>query len=184
MTKEAFYAFVDCCGDDILHGCGTVRLTEEQYAQQLSKPDSLWQCPKCGGAAEYNDTLSEEAQGVNDELEIEQPKTVDTTWTRAEAVLLAIEAEAVAPEFGCHVALTGGCLYRAGKRKDCDLLFYRVRQVEEIDVDGLFAALAKIGLVKVSGFGWCHKATYQGKPVDCLFPESKLIPKEDGGSGC
>lgn len=33
-------------------------------------------------------------------------------WTQAEAVALAKKIEAVCPAFGCHVALTGGLLYK------------------------------------------------------------------------
>jgi hypothetical protein len=93
-------------------------------------------------------------------------------WTQEAALALCIELEKIAPAFGCHVALTGGLLYKTGMRKDCDVLFYRIRQTPEIDIDGLFDALAGIGFVKVKGFGWCHKAEYQGKPVDCFFPET------------
>ncbi len=80
--------------------------------------------------------------------------------------------ERICPKFGCHVALTGGCLYKSGLRKDCDVLFYRIRQTPEINVDGLFEALAMRGFVRQSGFGWCYKATWEGKPVDCFFPEN------------
>jgi hypothetical protein len=97
------------------------------------------------------------------------------SWTQPEAVEMCRAIEAVCPPFGCHVALTGGLLYKDGPRKDCDVLFYRIRQIEAIDVDGLFAGLEAIGLAKVSGFGWCHKAEWRGKPVDCFFPEN------DGG---
>lgn len=92
-------------------------------------------------------------------------------WTQPEAIALCRQIEAICPQFGCHVALTGGLLYKDGPRKDCDLLFYRIRQVPEIDMDGLFDALATIGVVKCSGFGWCHKARYQGRQIDCFFPE-------------
>lgn len=98
-------------------------------------------------------------------------------WTHQEAIDLCIAVEAVCPQFGCHVALTGGLLYKTGARKDCDLLFYRIRQVKEINLDALFTALEEIGLVEESGFGWCFKATYRGKPVDIFFPE------EQGGDG-
>ena len=97
-------------------------------------------------------------------------------WTRNDAIALCILVEQICPKFGCHVALTGGLLYKVGPRKDCDLLFYRIREVEAIDKDGLWAALSDIGLEETDGFGWCHKATFQGKPVDCFFPEG------DGGS--
>lgn len=78
--------------------------------------------------------------------------------------------EQIAPKFGCHVALTGGCLY-GGSQKDCDIIIYRIRQCPQIDFDGLFGALHVIGVKKVSGFGFCHKATYQGKSIDFLSPE-------------
>lgn len=94
-------------------------------------------------------------------------------WTQAEALALCVAVEKVCPAFGCHVALTGGLLYKEGARKDCDLLFYRIRQVKEIDQTGLWGALDKIGLSKVSGFGWCHKAKFLGKSVDCFFPEEQ-----------
>lgn len=100
---------------------------------------------------------------------------MNTPWFHEDAVELCRKVEAICPQFGCHVALTGGLLYKDGARKDCDLLFYRIRQVEEIDVDGLFGALASIGLTRESGFGWVYKATFEGKPVDCFFPEA------DGG---
>lgn len=95
-----------------------------------------------------------------------------TYWTLNAAVALCREVEAICPPFGCHVALTGGCLYKDGWRKDCDLLFYRIRQVDEIDKLGLFEALKRIGVNVKSGFGWCHKATWMDThPIDLFFPE-------------
>jgi hypothetical protein len=92
-------------------------------------------------------------------------------WTQAEAIALCERIEAVCPDHGCHVALTGGLLYKSGARKDADILFYRIRQVEEIDVDGLMDALADLGIERGDDFGWCFKATWQGKPIDFFFPE-------------
>lgn len=92
-------------------------------------------------------------------------------WTHAEAVELCKAIEAVCPAFGCHVALTGGTLYKDGPRKDLDILFYRIRQVAAIDEIGLFDALKLIGIEKIGGGWWCHKAVYQGKKIDCFFPE-------------
>jgi hypothetical protein len=91
-----------------------------------------------------------------------------TKWIRAEGVELAREVEAVCVPYGCHVALTGGVLY-----KD------RIRQVKEIDMKGLWQALETIGLRRLGGNGWCHKAVYQTKHVDCLFPEGLWLD-EDG----
>lgn len=83
--------------------------------------------------------------------------------------------ESICPKFGCHVALTGGVLYKSGEglRKDCDILFYRIRQTPEIDMAGLWKGLKTIGLVPYKGFGWCYKATYGDKLVDIFFPEEQ-----------
>lgn len=100
-------------------------------------------------------------------------------WTQADAIALCIELEAIAPDFGAHIGLTGGLLYKQGERKDVDIIIYRIRQVEAIDITGLFDAFELLGVRKVSGFGWCHKATYQGKPIDFFFPEEdgEYIPE-------
>ncbi len=94
-------------------------------------------------------------------------------WTRDQAIELCRAIEDICPEFGCHVALTGGILYRSGDRKDADILFYRVRQVAQIDSEGLFKARAAIGVERVGrpGVSWVVKATWRGKPIDCFFPE-------------
>lgn len=96
-----------------------------------------------------------------------------TTWTQPEAVSLCVLVEAVCPSFGCHVAMTGGLLYKHGPRKDADLVFYRVRQVDRVDFSGLLDALEAIGLniPTKGGPRWLVKATYRGKPVDMFFPE-------------
>jgi hypothetical protein len=36
----------------------------------------------------------------------------------------------------------------------------------------MFAALSLIGIEKQSGFGWVYKALYEGKNIDCFFPEN------------
>lgn len=87
------------------------------------------------------------------------------------AITLCRMVERVAPKYGCHVALTGGCLYKDGERKDIDILFYRIRQVEAIDHEGLKAALTGIGFEDITGFGWLLKGTFSGIPVDMFFPE-------------
>lgn len=92
-------------------------------------------------------------------------------WTQAQAIALCSKLEEICPEFGCHVALTGGLLYKQGNRKDCDIVLYRIRQVETIDVKSLWRALNEIGVNMVGDFGWVVKADYQGKPSDFFFPE-------------
>jgi hypothetical protein len=95
-----------------------------------------------------------------------------SVWTLEEAVELCRYLEAIAPDFGCHVALTGGCLYKDGRRKDADIMFYRIRQKPVIDQAGLLDALKRIhGIEVVASHGWVIKVTYDGKPVDLFFPE-------------
>jgi hypothetical protein len=94
------------------------------------------------------------------------------SWTQNEAVELCRFLEEVVPAYGCHVALTGGTLYKEGPRKDCDVLFYRIRQWPCICMDAMWTDLATRGFLKTSGFGWCFKALYNGKKVDCFFPEA------------
>jgi hypothetical protein len=95
------------------------------------------------------------------------------------AAFLCAEIEKLCPKWGFHVALTGGVLYKEGDRKDIDILFYRIRQVTQEEahsyIDKMFEDLNSIGLTKVGGFGWCHKAKWRDIDVDCFFPE------EEGG---
>lgn len=102
------------------------------------------------------------------------------TWTQQEAIELCKKIEAICPPFGCHVALTGGLLYKDGPRKDCDILFYRIRQRDKIDQEGLFQALEEIDIIEMSGFGWCFKFVYAPnmdekhcKAIDAFFPEEQ-----------
>jgi hypothetical protein len=92
-------------------------------------------------------------------------------WTLEEAVALCRLLEVLAPDYGCHVALTGGVLYKHGPRKDLDLLFYRIRQADHVDQEGMFVEMAKLGVVIVRGRLWCFKALYRGKSIDIFFPE-------------
>ena len=93
--------------------------------------------------------------------------------TLTQAIELCRIVETIAPDYGCHVALTGGTLYKGGDRKDIDILFYRIRQVDSVDTEGLMEALACEGIVKLSGFGWVHKALWKGISIDMFFPEEQ-----------
>lgn len=100
-------------------------------------------------------------------------KLESSEWTQEEAIKFCRGLEVITPHYGCHVALTGGLLYKEGERKDCDILLYRIRQVKKVDIEGLFETLATFGVCKVSGFGWCHKAIWKGKKIDFFFPEEQ-----------
>lgn len=78
-----------------------------------------------------------------------------------DAIRLCKQIEDVAPEFGLHVALTGGCLYKHGERKDVDIILYRIRQVSNPDYTGLYSKLSDLKIINcVTGdYGWVTKAT-------------------------
>lgn len=90
-----------------------------------------------------------------------------------DSVRVCVLLESIAPSFGCHIALTGGTLYKPGERKDMDILFYRIRQVREIDMEGLSNAMVELGFTKPSGFGWCYKTQFNGYNIDMFFPEEQ-----------
>lgn len=110
-------------------------------------------------------------------------------WSLEMALVLCRDIEAICPQYGCHVALTGGVLYKDGQRKDLDVLFYKIRQRHSVDVDGLFVALRKLGIVRVTEKEqWCIKAKFGPLPIDCFFPDADageypVVEPELGGEG-
>jgi len=93
-------------------------------------------------------------------------------WSRQDAITLCIAIEQISPTYGCHVALTGGLLYKTGPRKDADIVLYRIRQVEQIDFDGLFRALKdELSIEQLEDHGFCKKAIYEGREIDFLCPD-------------
>lgn len=175
--SEKNYAYVRCQGDSVpgQTPCGLVALTNKQYLRQMHHPNHGWCCPNCGSSASFDDILFEKLRD-GELIDLLPPVNNSLVWIREEAIELCRIVEGICPQFGCHVAFTGGLLYKDGMRKDADLLFYRIRQIPKINVDGLFSALADVGFIKIGGFGWVYKALYKGKPVDCFFPEeSKVI---------
>jgi hypothetical protein len=98
-------------------------------------------------------------------------------WTQEEAIKLCTDIEKFCPQHGCHVAMTGGCLY-GGSCKDLDLIFYRVRQRKHIDELGLLCALDKFGIQTITTHkllkSWVTKAVdLEGRTIDLMFPENK-----------
>lgn len=103
-------------------------------------------------------------------------------WTLDSAQALCMAVESVVPAFGCHVALTGGVLYKEGERKDCDLVIYRAGLPLPSDTRGDFfstvdrprmlEALERVGLTVVREYGRVVKCTMGGvSDVDLIFPE-------------
>jgi hypothetical protein len=120
-----------------------------------------------------------DATALASALEEQLRRDRECVWTQSQAIELCCLIEEIAPQYGAHVALTGGTLYKADKRKDADILFYRIRQVFSIDEAGLLAALAvELNIEIGSRFGWVVKASYRNKPVDLFFPETDLSKKQ------
>lgn len=91
-------------------------------------------------------------------------------WTQAEGIALCKQIESIAPDYNCHVALTGGLLYKEGARKDCDILLYRIRE-REINRAGLFKALSTIGIETTYESAWVVKAMMGRHVIDFFFPD-------------
>jgi hypothetical protein len=51
--------------------------------------------------------------------------------------------------------------------------------VPRIDEEGLFRALEDIGFCFCARFGWCVKASYKGRDVDFLLPETPNSKEDD-----
>jgi hypothetical protein len=144
-----------------------------KMAEHLGSPDG---CPRLG--PHWRTTLM--ALNFNAMLARAKPKPLP--WTQAEAIELCTAIETIAPKYGCHVALTGGLLYKSGPRKDADILIYRIRQTAAIDFDGLFASMKLLfGIERGPDYGWCKKASLDGKPIDFFHPEDDTPYR--GGSG-
>lgn len=103
------------------------------------------------------------------------PKKHPLPWSQLEAIDLCRRLERMAPKFGAHIALTGGCLYKKGPRKDVDILIYRIRQQDSIDIGGFIDELSRMGVyVDPGAFGWVYKAcTEDGRNIDFFFPEEQ-----------
>jgi hypothetical protein len=93
------------------------------------------------------------------------------SWTLTEAVEFCRLIAPLAVLHNCHVALTGGTLYKDGPRKDVDILFYRHRQADRIEVDQLLIDLRMLGIEFDKYFSWGVKALLDGRKIDFFFPE-------------
>lgn len=95
------------------------------------------------------------------------------TWSQEEAIDLAKLVHNTCILHRCYVALSGGCLYYLGYRKDCDLVIYRSRQVATIDKEALLKSLALVGFSNFDQRSeWLTKCEFRTKAVDLLFPDA------------
>ena len=98
--------------------------------------------------------------------------TSETPWTQEEGINLARAIEALAPQAGAHIGLTGGLLYKDGPRKDLDIVVYRIRQAPEIHREKFFRLLRIACGIKVTqDYGFVVKATQDDRVIDFLFPD-------------
>lgn len=101
-------------------------------------------------------------------------------WTQKQAIQWCVKLESIASKYGGHVALTGGLLYKTGTRKDLDVLVYPVRG-KAFDWAGFFGECeAALGVKQGTDYGWCKKATSEGRLIDFFDP---LAPEGQHHSG-
>jgi hypothetical protein len=96
-------------------------------------------------------------------------------WTQALAIKLCNDLEPICAANKCHVALTGGLLYKEGPRKDADIMIYRVRQAPDINREKLLELFKPIGVTVKATHGWVWKCDYLGYPLDLFW-----VDHEDG----
>lgn len=108
-------------------------------------------------------------------------------WSQQDTIALCTALEPVAATLRCHVALTGGLLYKDGPRKDCDVVVYFEGHKKAIEPSETFATETfatcvdraallnafwnSCGLQPMNQYSRVVKCLYQGKPVDLIFPE-------------
>lgn len=72
-----------------------------------------------------------------------------------------------------YPALTGGCLYKEGERKDCDIVIFRNRQAHtDFELHDLEPVLSLAGFTDFRHFGFVTKCMYQGIAIDMFNPET------------
>lgn len=103
-------------------------------------------------------------------------------WEQAEAIELCKVLEPVAARNRCHIALTGGLLYKEGARKDCDVIVYfEGKHPGDADPTTFVSCVDRNALLR-DFWNDCQLQTqdvysrvvrclYQGKRVDLIFPE-------------
>lgn len=106
---------------------------------------------------------------------------IGTTTTMAAHIKnLAVRMEHYARDYGLHIALTGGQLYKDGHRKDIDFIVYHENSEyttglnaaqRERQVECFFQALWMDGFSNFVNYGRVTKCTYGGDSIDILYPE-------------
>jgi hypothetical protein len=96
-------------------------------------------------------------------------------WSLDAAIEFARQVERVCKHHKSHVALTGGCLYKGGNRKDLDLVIYSDTENGNMEYFNLQCALQQ-----TFKFNWGVRGTRvlkahlkDGRIVDFIFPENE-----------
>lgn len=90
-------------------------------------------------------------------------------------------------EYNVYPALTGGTLYKRGKRKDIDIILYKgdnggiLELTEKVyakipmskPVKVLMGLLEDAGLSDFNNYGRVVKCKYDGYDIDIIFPEAE-----------
>jgi hypothetical protein len=108
--------------------------------------------------------------GIDMFLPVEKEKQ-ECTYEMAYA--LCTDLYKVLEPKGYYPALTGGLLYKEGKRKDIDIIIYRNRQkVSSFETVDIAHLLAEVNLNITASFGFVTKAEWFGMIVDIFNPET------------
>ena len=104
--------------------------------------------------------------------------SVDGLHQKFDAIKIAIQIEAIVKEYGHHVALTGGVLYKTELRKDIDYVLYSEDRFSDTDEDKeayadikheMFRALSKISVAVKYDYGYVVKAKLRSHNLDFLL---------------
>lgn len=99
------------------------------------------------------------------------------------AIKLCVTLYQILSPLHFYPALTGGCLYKEGERKDCDVVIFRNRQARtDFELRDLEPVLRLAGFTDFQHFGFVTKCMYLGIAVDLFNPETTL--DDDYDSGC
>lgn len=90
------------------------------------------------------------------------------------ATVVCQKLYAVLSPLGFYPALTGGCLYKDGERKDVDIVIFRHRQLHlSFELCDLEPVLSLVGFTDFQHFGFVTKVMYNGMAIDLFNPETE-----------
>ena len=113
-------------------------------------------------------------------IDEEKEKQLELRWFQFQAIEFCKQIETYASSCNFHIALTGGCLYKEGVRKDCDIIVYSVRQ-ESPNINTFLDVLEDNKICTfVKRGGWHNKAMLDnGRSVDFLYPEYEKLGSDN-----